>query len=99
MILAQLRPFASLASLTAVGLVLAGCAIGPNYSRPTVAEPKAFKEADGWTQAAPSDAIEKGQWWLVFNDPVLNDLEGKVDVSNQNLKMAEAAYRQSVARN
>lgn len=84
-------------SLTAIGLVLAGCAVGPNYSRPTAPTPTAFKEADGWTQAQPSDAMEKGQWWTLFNDPVLNDLEAKVLVSNQNLIGAEAAYRQARA--
>jgi NodT family efflux transporter outer membrane factor (OMF) lipoprotein len=84
-------------SLTAIGLVLAGCAVGPNYSRPSVTTPTAYKEADGWTQAQPSDALDKGQWWTLFNDPVLNDLEAKVEVSNQNLKAAEAAYRQSRA--
>jgi NodT family efflux transporter outer membrane factor (OMF) lipoprotein len=84
-------------SLTAVGLVLAGCAVGPNYSRPSAPTPATFKEADGWTQAQPSDALDKGQWWMVFNDPVLNDLEAKVEVSNQNLKAAEASYRQARA--
>ena len=97
MILAQLRPFAPLASLTAVGLVLAGCAIGPNYVRPSVTTPTAFKEAAGWTQAAPGDLSDRGDWWTLFNDPVLNDLEAKVVVNNQNLIAAEAAYRESVA--
>jgi len=84
-------------SLTAVGLVLAGCAVGPNYSRPSAPTPATFKEADGWTQAKPSDALDKGQWWALFNDPVLNALEAKVEVSNQNLKAAEASYRQAMA--
>ena len=83
--------------LTAIGLVLAGCAVGPNYSRPTVSAPAAFKEADGWRQAAPADTLDKGQWWTLFNDPVLNDLEARVEVSNQNLKAAEASYRQARA--
>jgi NodT family efflux transporter outer membrane factor (OMF) lipoprotein len=84
-------------SLTAVGFVLAGCAVGPNYSRPSTPASATFKEADGWTQAQPSDALDKGQWWTVFNDPVLNALEAKVEVSNQNLKAAEASYRQARA--
>ena len=93
---------ASLAGLTALSLVLAGCAVGPNYHRPDalakgVAMPQAFKEADGWKQAAPSDAISRQDWWKVFNDPVLDDLEAKVLVSNQNLAQSEAAYRQAVA--
>ena len=83
--------------LTAVGLVLAGCAVGPNYSRPSAPTPATFKEADGWAPAQPSDALDKGQWWTLFNDPVLNALEAKVEVSNQNLKAAEASYRQAQA--
>jgi NodT family efflux transporter outer membrane factor (OMF) lipoprotein len=87
----------SAAGLTGVALALAGCAVGPNYKRPTAPVSTAYKEADGWAQAAPSDALDKGQWWTVFNDPVLNDLEAKVTVSNQNLKQAEANYRQALA--
>ena len=93
---------AHLFGLTAVGLVLSACAVGPDYHRPdalphAAPTPKAFKEADGWTQAAPSDAVTREDWWKVFNDPVLNDLEAKVVVSNQNLVQSEAAYRQAVA--
>jgi len=93
---------ASLAGLTALSLVLAGCAVGPDYKRPAAmpkgaAPPAAFKEADGWTQATPSDAISRKDWWKVFNDPVLDDLEAKVLVSNQNLAQSEAAYRQALA--
>ncbi|MDB5459023.1 MAG: efflux system outer rane lipoprotein NodT family [Caulobacteraceae bacterium] len=84
-------------ALTAIGLVLAGCAVGPNYARPTAPAAVAFKEAEGWTQAQPADAAVRGQWWTLFNDPVLNELEAKVEVSNQNLIAAEAAYRQARA--
>ncbi len=98
----RMRLPASLAGLTALGLVLAGCAVGPDYKRPaamphSAPPPVAFKEADGWKQAAPSDAITRKDWWKVFNDPVLNDLEAKVLVSNQNLAQSEAAYRQAIA--
>ena len=93
---------ASIAGLTALSLVLAGCTVGPDYKRPaamphSAPPPVAFKEADGWKQAAPSDAISRQDWWKVFNDPVLNDLEAKVLVSNQNLAQSEAAYRQAIA--
>jgi NodT family efflux transporter outer membrane factor (OMF) lipoprotein len=84
-------------ALTAISLVLAGCAVGPNYARPSAPTPTAFKEAEGWTQAKPADTAVRGQWWTLFNDPVLNALEAKVEVSNQNLKAAEAAYRQARA--
>ena len=92
-----LAPFRPLACLTAIGLVLAGCAVGPNYSRPSVTTPTAFKEAEGWKPAEPSDAAPRADWWVLFNDPVLNDLEAKVEVNNQNLIAAEASYRQARA--
>ncbi len=76
---------------------LAACAVGPNYKRPTVTTTPAFKEAEGWTPARPADGVAKGDWWSVFNDPVLDGLEKKVEVSNQNLAAAEAAYREARA--
>jgi NodT family efflux transporter outer membrane factor (OMF) lipoprotein len=90
------------ASLAAVGLVLTGCAVGPNYHPPAAlphaeSTPPAFKEAEGWTQASPSDAVSRQEWWKAFGDPVLDDLEARVQVSNQNLAQAEAAYRQAKA--
>ena len=90
------------ASLSVAGLVLAGCAVGPNYRLPAAmpnaaATPPAYKEAAGWTQAEPSDAVSRQDWWKVFNDPVLDGLETQVVVSNQNLAQAEAAYRQAKA--
>ena len=98
----RMRLSASLAGMTAVGLVLAGCTVGPDYKRPaamphSAPTPMAFKEAEGWTQATPSDAISRKDWWKVFNDPVLDELEAKVVVSNQNLAQSEAAYRQAIA--
>jgi NodT family efflux transporter outer membrane factor (OMF) lipoprotein len=83
-------------------LALCACAVGPNYHRPAptpvgVAMPSAYKEAEGWIQAEPSDAVTRQDWWTVFGDPVLDDLEAKVVVSNQNLAQAEAAYREARA--
>ncbi|AWJ82385.1 RND transporter (plasmid) [Azospirillum sp. TSH58] len=51
---------------------------------------------DGWRPAAPGQA-EAGPWWTVFNDPVLDGLMRRVEVDNQSLKAAEAAYRQAKA--
>jgi len=89
-----------LAGFAAVGLALSGCAIGPNYKPPApmpnaAATPPAYKEAEGWTQALPSDAVSRQDWWKVFNDPVLDSLEAQVVVSNQTLAQSEAAYRQA----
>ena len=86
------------APLTAlVCAALAGCAVGPNYTRPTAPISAAYKEAAGWSPAAPADALDRGDWWVLFGDPVLNGLEARVKVSNQNIAAAEAAYRQARA--
>jgi len=74
-----------------------GCMVGPNYHRPAMPTPPAFKEAEGWTPSQPSDAADRKDWWTVFGDPTLNDLEAKVEVSNQTLAAAEAAYREAHA--
>ena len=84
-------------SLLAAVLAAGGCAIGPNYQRPQDATPQAYKEAGDWLVAQPQDTAPKGKWWEVFNDPALNQLEERVNVSNQNLKAAEARYTQARA--
>ncbi|HEY2481779.1 MAG TPA: efflux transporter outer membrane subunit [Caulobacteraceae bacterium] len=76
---------------------VAGCLVGPNYRRPSTPTPPAYKEAEGWSPAQPSDAADRADWWTVFGDPTLNDLEARVQVSNQTLAAAEAAYRQAHA--
>jgi NodT family efflux transporter outer membrane factor (OMF) lipoprotein len=79
-------------------LLLAGCNLAPTYRPPAIATiPSSFKEAPGWRAAAPSDAIVRGEWWALFNDPTLDALERKVIVSNQNLAAAKAAYDQARA--
>jgi NodT family efflux transporter outer membrane factor (OMF) lipoprotein len=83
--------------IVATALALSGCSFAPTYHRPTAQIPATFKEAPGWRAAAPADAIAKGQWWLLFNDPVLTDLEAKVAINNQNVAAAAAAYAQARA--
>ncbi len=80
-----------LAALLCAGV--AGCLVGPNYQRPAAPTPPAYKEAAGWAPAQPSDAATRSDWWTAFGDPILNDLEARVVVSNQNLAAAEANYR------
>ncbi|ALK99727.1 RND transporter [Massilia sp. WF1] len=81
----------------AAAAMLAGCAVGPSYQRPTAPEPAAYKELQGWVPAAPADALERGPWWTLFGDPLLNDLAASVEVSNQNVAAAVAAYAQARA--
>ena len=76
-------------------LTTACAAVGPNYHKPTVETPGAFKEAPpaGWKTAQPRDAALRGKWWEMFGDPALNALEEQVSVSNQTLAQAEAQFR------
>ncbi len=85
-------------SMAAVLAVLAaGCAVGPNYERPATENVAVYKEAGDWIAAVPADALERGPWWELFNDPVLNSLAARVAVSNQNVAAAVAAYAQARA--
>jgi NodT family efflux transporter outer membrane factor (OMF) lipoprotein len=77
--------------------MLGGCVVGPNYSKPEAPVTESYKEAGDWVVAKPADTAPKGQWWLVFNDPELNQLIEKVAVDNQTLRAAEANYRQASA--
>ncbi|MCS0612098.1 efflux transporter outer membrane subunit [Massilia kyonggiensis] len=77
--------------------VLSGCALAPTYERPATPQPAAFKELQGWAPAAPADALDRGPWWTLFNDPVLDGLVRQVEVSNQNVAAAVAAYSQARA--
>jgi NodT family efflux transporter outer membrane factor (OMF) lipoprotein len=86
-----------LTALLLTAATLGGCAVGPTYVRPSAPTSPTYKEATGWTPAAPADLLERGDWWTLFGDPVLNDLAARVQVSNQNIVAAEAAYRQARA--
>ena len=73
----------------------AGCTLGPKYHRPTTPTPAApnykestvnFQDAPGWRVASPQEAMLRGKWWEIFNDPELNALEEQVNINNQNIK-------------
>src|SRR5271165_5310244 len=77
--------------------VLAGCVPGPKYHKPSapVATAPSYKEsttnfqdADGWKVAQPQDAMLRGKWWEIFNDPELNALEEQLDINNENIKVS-----------
>jgi NodT family efflux transporter outer membrane factor (OMF) lipoprotein len=75
----------------------AGCVVGPTYDRPAAPVPTHFAEAEGWKPAEPSQPASGTDWWTVYNDPVLDALVKQIDISNQTLKQAEAAWREAVA--
>src|ERR1700733_15250255 len=90
--------------LPAAALLLAGCMVGPNYVRPATPVTAAYKEApqsyesdDIWKPAQPSDSAQHTRWWELFDDEQLNSLEQQVDVGNQELKSAEARFREARA--
>ena len=96
----------SFAYVRAIALLVAallGCMVGPKYQKPPVPvtpafkepPPDSFKESDEWKRSHPDAAALRGNWWEIFGDPQLNALEEQVTVSNQDLKMAEARFRQA----
>jgi len=85
-------------ALTCAMLVaVCSCAVGPNYHRPPFQTTAAFKEQGDWKPSEPDDALSRGPWWHIFDDPVLDGLEQQIDISNQTLKAAADAYRQAQA--
>ena len=78
-------------------LALAGCAVGPDYRKPDAPVPTTYKELEGWHAAQPRDELPRGSWWEVFGDPELDGLMKRVDISNQNIRAAEARVRQARA--
>ncbi len=68
--------------------LLCSCAVGPDYRRPDVQDitPKEWR----WKIAEPKDTIPKGEWWKIFSDPVLDQLESGAVANNQNLRAAVA---------
>lgn len=88
-----------LAALAGLALLSGACIKGPQYQRPTVAVPQAYKEnpPQGWKEAQPSDGVLRGKWWEIFHDPALNALEEQVNISNQNVLQAEAQFQAAKA--
>ena len=92
--------------LIGITCLLAGCKVGPNYSRPDTPPPIAYKEGSSngavvpppnpaggtWKPASPSDGMLRGKWWEVYQDPQLNALEEQIVPQNQNLRAAMEAY-------
>jgi NodT family efflux transporter outer membrane factor (OMF) lipoprotein len=76
-----------------IGTLLCACAVGPDYVRPKVETPSAYKEAVGWKPATPQDEAPRGRWWAVYGDAELDTLMDELHASNQTVKQAEAQYR------
>jgi NodT family efflux transporter outer membrane factor (OMF) lipoprotein len=84
--------------LLALGMLLfTGCTVGPKYHPPVMQVPSSYKEVGDWKPAQPNDQNLGGNWWTIFQDPQLDSLEQQINVGNQNLKAAEAQFRQARA--
>lgn len=77
--------------------LLSACAVGPNYKRPPVDPAPSYKELGDWKPSEPNDVLNRGPWWGIFHDDVLDGLEKQIDISNQNVKAAGAAVEQARA--
>jgi multidrug efflux system outer membrane protein len=77
--------------------LLTSCSVGPDYVPPTVPEPTTYKETGPWKKADPRDDISKGDWYKVFHDPTLNELEAEATTSSQTLIAAIARVSESRA--
>jgi multidrug efflux system outer membrane protein len=72
--------------------------VGPDYVRPLVQTPAAYRDADGaWKASEPSDGTPRGTWWRIFSDPELDRLEGLSISRNQDLAAAAARVEQAAA--
>ncbi|MFY1662809.1 efflux transporter outer membrane subunit [Pseudomonas sp. Pseu.R1] len=91
------QPFRRTFGVALCALLLSACAVGPDYKKPDVTTPAQFKQAEGWTQANPSDAIARGAWWEIYGDTQLNGLVETLNRSNQTVAQYEAQYRQADA--
>ncbi len=79
-------------------ITLMGCSFAPRYQRPLMDIPTNYKESGQWLHAKPSSAVlDRGPWWTMYGDPVLNELEAQIVSANQNLKAALARYEEARA--
>lgn len=89
-------PRSTLVALATAAL-LSACAVGPDYVRPTLPVPAAYKESGDWKPADPRPAVSGLAWWHAYGDTVLDGLEADAQAANQNIRQAEATYRQAKA--
>ena len=95
--LALTRSASALATVFTLALSLASCTVGPDYLRPEAPTETHYKELAGWRHAVPRDGIDRGPWWSIYRDRELSQLESQVEIDNQNVAQALAAYDQAQA--
>ena len=87
---------ASMGWAAAIGMAIAaGCAVGPDYHRPSAEMPPAWQPEAPWHEAAPNDGGLKGDWWRLFQDDTLTPLIERALAENQTLRVAAARLDQA----
>ncbi len=84
-------------AILAICLLTAGCDLAPHYREPVTAIPVSYVESQQWGRAVPGDALPRGDWWSIYNDPVLDSLEKRIDTANPNLAAELATLDQARA--
>lgn len=106
MFLSKHKSMLVLAGSLAAICMFSGCHVGPRYTPPAPPAVKApnykestvnFKDSDGWKVADPKDAMIRGKWWEIFNEPELNGLEEELNVDNQNIRVSFSNYMEARA--
>ena len=85
------------AAAALAALLIAGCAVGPDYVRPSMEVPAAYKEDGAWKTATPQAIDPSHPWWEAYGDATLNGLLVQANAANQNIRQAEAQYREARA--
>ena len=92
-----MKPIVKLSVFALASVVLSGCVLGPDYQRPDSSVPVEFRHTPGWKVAQPSELSSSVSWWSLYQDASLADLLKQLETSNQNLRAAEAAWREARA--
>ncbi|WP_022966826.1 efflux transporter outer membrane subunit [Denitrificimonas caeni] len=92
-----MKPIVKLSVFTLASVVLSGCVLGPDYQRPDSSVPLEFRHTPGWKVAQPAELSSAVAWWSLYQDATLADLLKQLEASNQNLRAAEAAWREARA--
>jgi NodT family efflux transporter outer membrane factor (OMF) lipoprotein len=87
----------ALAPIALAAVLLTGCAVGPDYVRPQMDVPAAYKETGPWKTATPQVIDASHPWWEAYGDSTLSALVVQANAANQNIRQAEAQYREAQA--
>src|SRR5687768_7634722 len=74
--------------------------VGPDYTRPSLAAPATWRDKENsvaWKTAEPAEHFARGEWWKIYADSVLDDLQSRALAANQDLRAAAARVQQARA--